>query len=391
MEKILCIAGGIWQKPWIEYLKNKGHYIAVVNPAVTTATELADYHIQTDINDLDTIDRHIEKIKPSFVTSDQSDISTMIVATIAAKWNLPGNKIDTIEKLTNKLEMFRFGRSLGIPMPESAEAASTEEVKAFGLAHGFPIIIKPADSTMSRGFRKIETLVEINDDIFKSTKKFSKTGRVVTQTFISGEMVTLEGVCSGGKHRTIAVSKKDGFFGPGINTGVQYPYWSPLVEKIVATNDLYVENTGMKFGLTHSEFIFENDKFCLIEIGGRGGGAGITDKIVPWVSGINIYEILYQSLMGKVIDVKNIQVLQRPALLRYYTKEQVTNYTEDKNDIIKNLKGVADFNYNFAGKQYVTDKNDIRHTMAIYLRETSEEINELENQIKIIISPIVPS
>lgn len=386
MEKIVCIAGGIWQKPWISYLKNKGEYIVVVNPVVTEATLLADYHIKADINDLEEINKHLEQIQPTLITSDQSDISTMIVAKLSEHWNLRGNNVKTIEKLTNKFEIFKFARSLGIPVPESALVFSLDEIKEFGRLHGFPIIIKPVDSTMSRGFRKIESESDINQFLYDSTKKFSKSGSVIVQKFIEGEMVTLEGVCSGGKHKTIAVSKKDGFFKPGINTGVRYPYFSNLTDKIIECNDLYVESTGMKFGLTHSEYIFFDNNFCLIEVGGRGGGAGITDKIVPWVSGIDVYELLYQSLIGQIIDVKSLKLANRPALLRYYTENQMENWNQNKDDAIKSLKGVSDFNYNFAGKQYVKDENDNRHTMAIYLGDSLCELESIENSIQFILN-----
>ena len=176
---------------------------------------------------------------------------------------------------------------------------------------------------MSRGFLKIRSSSEINQFLFEKTKAFSKSGHVIVQSFVEGDMLTLDGICSGGKHRTIAVSKKDGYFTPGINTGFRYPYNSPLMEQIIKENDRYIERSGMRYGLTHSEYIIDRDKFCLMEIGGRGGGAGITNKIVPWVTGIDVYELFYRSMRGEALELDKLDVLQRSALLRYYTKEQL--------------------------------------------------------------------
>jgi biotin carboxylase len=379
MQKIIFIAGGSWQKPFVKYLKEKGNFVAIVNPIVTETTKLADFHIQSDVNDLDTINKYIEKINPIFITSDQSDISTQTVSKLSEKWNLPGNNINVIEKFTNKFEIFTFSKSIGIPAPESSIVNSVKELLEFSKIHGFPIIIKPVDSTMSRGFRKIDSLQQITEEVLQSSKYFSKSNKIIAQTFITGEMVILEGICSGSKHKTLAVCKKEGYFSPGITTGARYSFDIP--ESIIAANDRYVEMSGMRFGLTHAEYMINEHGFYLIEIGGRGGGAGITDKIVPWVSGINVYDILYSSLMGEVVDVKNLKILNRPALLKYYLKENLVNYNDEKGTIISKIKGVADFNFDFAGKQYVNDKNDMRHTMAIYLAETDDELNKLEKSV----------
>jgi hypothetical protein len=388
MNKIVFIAGGPWQKPFVQYLKNKGLYVAIVNPVETPTTALADYHIKADINNLTEINKHIERLNPIFITSDQSDVSTRTVAVLSDKWGLPCNSKQIIDKFTNKQLMNQFAQSLGINAPLTAVAKKVEDVRQFAEAHGFPISIKPADSTNSRGFRRLESHEEITEEVFESTIRFSKAEEVVVQTFIIGDMIMVDGICSGGKHRTISSSRKSVYFKPGIASVVEYSAEVPqlLLDQIVAANDLYVESAGMKFGLTHSEYIVNGDDYWLIEIGGRGGGAGITDKIVPWVSGVGVYDVLYGSLMGDVIDVGSVDVLRRPALLKYYREADVANCTEETVESIMNIPGVADFQLNFIGKQYVSDDSDERHSLGIYLADTHEEISKTEAKVREIVS-----
>lgn len=385
-EKILFISGGVWQKSFIEYLKQKNHYVAVVNPVVTESTLISDYHIQCDINNLDEIEKHIKQINPSFITSDQSDVSTRIVAELSQKYNLNGNDIKTIEKFSNKYEIYKFASSIKIPVPESCLAKSTNDLKKFAEKVKFPIIIKPVDSTMSRGFLKINSINEISQENIKHSLKFSKSKKIIAQNFVEGNMITCEGVCSGGKHKTLATSIKitDDYFSPGITSMVSYPAncSQKIIEKIIKSNDKYVENSGLRFGLTHSEYIFKDDKFYLIEIGARGGGAGISNKIVPWTSGIDNYDIFYRSLMGEICEVKSIRPLNRPAILRYYRKEDVNESQAIK---IKKIKGVSIFYYNFLGTQYVCDENDCRFSMAIYTAENEQEMKNLLNKIENVI------
>jgi biotin carboxylase len=295
--------------------------------------------------------------------------------------------VNVIKKFTNKLSIYEFAKSVKIPTPETKIVNDINDLREFASKFGFPIIIKPTDATNSRGFRKIKSESDIKEESIDSSRFFSKSRQVIVQNFVDGEMITLEGVCSGGKHKTIATSKKESYFKPGITTGVRYPSFLPneMMEKIISCNDKYVESSGIKFALTHSEYIINNSEFYLIEIGARGGGAGITDKIVPWVTGINTYDILYQSLLGEKIDVKGLKPLARSALLKYYQKEDVSNCNEEKAQIIKKIPGVADFQFDFIGKQYIKDENDSRHTMAIYLAESDEQLQNALEQINKIL------
>lgn len=386
MKKILFISGGIWQKSFVQYLKNKNNFIAIVNPVSNNTTEICDHHIKCDINDSEEIENYIRREKPDLITSDQSDVSTKIVSDLSDKYKLPGNCPKTIEKFSNKYEIYQFASKIGIPVPSSSLINTERDLRDFSKKFGFPIIIKPVDSTMSRGFRKINHDFEINEDIIQNSLKFSKSKKIIAQNFIEGDMITCEGVCSGKKHKTLATSVKisGNYFSPGITSMVAYPSNCPqhILQKIIESNDEYVEKSGMNFGLTHSEYIYKDEKFYLIEIGARGGGAGIGDKIVPWTSGVDNYDIFYRSLMGEECDLKSIKTLSRPAVLRYYRKEEIS---ENQANEIKKIEGVAIFYYNFLGTQYVFDENDCRFSMAIYLAENEKEMKNINQKINYIL------
>lgn len=378
---ILFIAGGIWQKPFVQYLKNKGHKLAIVNPVETETTNFADYHIKCDINNFEEIKKHINIINPICITSDQSDVSTLIVAELSELFKLPGNSVETIRKFTDKLAMYEFSKIIGMPVPQTRLVNSVKNVLDFAKEYTFPIIIKPVDSTMSRGFVKINSKKEITNEVFNNTLKFSKSKKVIAQKFIEGNMVTMEGVCSGNKHKTIASSIKTGYFEAGITSAVYYPtnLSDDLLKKIEKANDEYVELAGLNFGLTHSEYLVCNNDFCLVETGARGGGAGISNIITPWTSGIDNYDIFYRSLMGEIVDVKSLNPLKRNALLRYYRKEDISEKNAFK---IKELPKTAIFCYNFIGTQYIANNQDCRYSMGIYLTENNTEMLELQKRIE---------
>jgi len=387
---ILFIAGGPWQKPFVKYLKNKGHFIAIVNPVVTDTTLLADIHIKCDISDLKTIEKYIKKLNPIFITSDQSDISTHTVNFLSNRWGLPCNDMEAINKLTNKLSIYKFAKKLNIKTPKTILINSIKDIKKLFLSIKEPIIIKPVDSTNSRGFKKIEDLKDINETTYQKTKNFSKTKQVIAQKFINGQMITLDGICSNNKHKTIVGAIKKNYFKPGINQDITYPIdlIKNIYKKIVKSNDEYVEKSGMKFGLTHSEYIICNQDFYLIEIGGRGGGAGITDKIIPWVSGINIYDILYASLIGDVVDLEKIKPQSNWAKLKYYKKNEIKKLNKKEIKKILEINGVADFQYAFKSKQFISDPEDCRESLVIYLAKSETKIKKIISKVESIITPL---
>ena len=388
-EKIIFIAGGPWQKPFVKYLKNKGHYIAIVNPIETETTNIANLHIKCDINNIKFIEKFIKKIKPKFITSDQSDISTHTVSLLSTRWNLPCNSLDSIDKLTNKLSIYKFAKKNKINVPNTKLVYSTDDIKKFFINSNGPVVIKPIDSTNSRGFKKFENLSEINETIFENTKNFSKTKQVIAQNFINGSMITLDGICSNYKHKTLVGGTKNKYFKPGINQDITYPLdlENNFFQKITKVNDLYIEKSGMQFGLTHSEYIVCNNEFYLIEISGRGGGAGITDKIIPWVSGVDIYDVLYESILGKDVNVKNIIPKKNHALLKYYTQKDLNNFKKENEILILKIKGVADFHTNFKGKQFISDIEDCRHSLGIYLAKTDQELKKTIKKVESILFP----
>ena len=388
--KIIFIAGGPWQKPFVQYLKQKGHFIAIVNPVETETTNLADIHIKCDINNLSYIDEYIKKLNPIFITSDQSDVSTYTVSLLSNRWGLPCNSMETIDKLTNKFSIYNFAKKLKIKVPDTILVSSIDDIKSFFLSTNKPIVIKPIDSTNSRGFKKFETISEITDNAYRSTKVFSKTAQVMAQTFIEGQMITLDGICSNNKHKTIVGAVKKNYFKPGINQDITYPIDldDDFYKDIVKSNDNYIHESQMKFGLTHSEYIICDKDFYLIEIGGRGGGAGITDKIVPWVSGINVYDILYESLIGKNINLESIKPKKNCATLKYYKKNEIKKLNTDDIKKIYSIIGLADFQYNFKNKQFVSDPHDCRDSLAIYLAYSEDEIKSVISKAESVLLPI---
>lgn len=295
---ILILPGGNWQFPIINYFK-QFYPVCVVNPFPTETTNLADIFIQEDITNIKEVFQKTKHLNPLFVTSDQSDIATMPVALLSQMFDTPGNSPESISLFRNKRKMMEFAKDHIIPL--SCE---------------IPFIVKPVDANASRGFVKIDDYEDLDKKINYSLS-FSPTKQVICQKYISGTVWILDGICSGGKHKTLAYAAKEQFR-PGLTSCICYSESNKFLEEMIEFNDDYVERSGLSFGITHAEYIVNEEDFYFLEIAARGGGFLISSHIVPYVSGINTMEILHQNLLGNTTDVKSLKPLARKAKIQFY-------------------------------------------------------------------------
>ncbi|MEO5570201.1 MAG: ATP-grasp domain-containing protein [Bacteroidia bacterium] len=320
----LVIGAGVWQIPLINFLKNKGLKVFVVDPyTFSPGVKIADGYFQSDVRYADEIIPMINDATFEIITSDQSDIAVKTVSKLAEHYHLQGNKLEASMKFSNKYLMRQLAKQLKLPVPEFSKIETPQQLHDFKKQYGLPFIIKPADSQSSRGVFKIDENNFGNiRTLFSESMNFSNCGYILAEEFVSGIELTVEGFASDYKHRTLAISSKK-HFRTAIASSLEYPA-QEIPDEIIAAvekaNDYFVENSGLKFGITHAEYMVQPDtgKINLIEIACRGGGSLISSDIIKWVSGVDVYEHLYENLSGKIIEVKNLNVLKRNAVLHFF-------------------------------------------------------------------------
>lgn len=319
----LVVAGGQWQVPLISFLKEHQYSVTVVDPYLTSkGVQVADEQIQVDVREKEQILSKISK-EYDLVCTDQSDISVESVAYLANELHLKGNKEDVVSKFSNKYLSRKYAQSVGVPVPAFTEVSSVEEINQFIDDVGFPLILKPCDAQSSKGIHKIEEGVTQSElaDYLADALKYSFVKKAILEQFITGYEITVEGFCSQGKHRVLAISKKR-HFKTGIASTLTYPAPLPseLERKIIEVDNRYVNESGLIFGPTHAEYIVNEDKneFYLVEIACRGGGTLISSDIVKWVSGFDVYEAYLKCLEGKDVDVYAKDITKKSAELHFF-------------------------------------------------------------------------
>jgi aminotransferase len=382
-KNVLVIGAGLWQVPLIKFLKLKGYKVNVVDPYLySPGLQYADYHIKADVRDIGLIEELIKDMQFEFITSDQSDISVNTVSLLSEKRKLFSNSFKATNNFVNKVNMRETAKKLNIPIPNFKKILKIEDIKEFISKNGLPIIIKPADSQSSRGVFKIDKNNLGNlEKYFVESIRFSNCGFLIAEDFIEGFEITVEGIVNNNKHKSLAMSRKK-HFRTSIASDLEYPADIPdeLYKKIELVNDKFVENSGLSFGITHAEYFISKDfkKYFLIEIACRGGGSLISSDIAKWVSNVDLYSIFYDSLLGKIIDVKSILPEKRFAILHFFEFKEGKVMKINGIDDVKNLENVLSFDLQFKINDILQPASDDRSRQGyvVILSETKEGIKE---------------
>ena len=381
---VLFICGGKWQLPWLTYLKNKGHKIILVDPFTTSVcVPFADIHLQCDARDVEGIVKLIGEmdLNIDFVTSDQTDVSTTTVAELSAYFGTLGNSVESVNRFSNKAINREFVSAVGRKqLPDFCKVSSAEELLAFIQNSQSAVMLKPADAQSSRGVNKLAKESTLTDCELALQQAFQHTvlDYVLAESFVHGFEITVEGLMTPVGHHTLAISSKK-HFRTGIASELRYPanLNSQLEQELIAFHNGLIQNTGLDFGITHAEYIVDKNEFFLIEMACRGGGSLIPSDIVPWVSGVNLYDALYKLQNGETPDVQKKQ-RQGSALLHFFefsAGEVVEIIGVDK---AKNLPGVHCLELEFKVGDILKPAGDDRGRQGycILFAESDQELND---------------
>ena len=390
MKKVM-ITGGVWQIKLLKALHKKGFETVNTSPyADSPGFAYADYSELADALDKEKNLSIAEKYDICAVMSDQSDIAIPTVAYIADKLGLPGIGIEKAKLFSNKVLMREFLKSHNLIYPKFKACRTIEEAEKFLQEVGC-MIIKPIDSQSSRGVACIQKKEELEEK-FEIARSYSNSDKIVlVEEYISGPEFTIDGIKFNDRHYTTAISHKEEFYEGNANVSrVQYfSHYHPEFdyEQLRKQHNYLVEQMGLEFGLTHAEYRFHKGQFYLIEIGARGGGSNLSGTVVPYMSGIDHYDILIRMAMGEKIQAETFCTSYDPkkhAVLEFLDfGEGRIKKIEGENEV-KNIPGVREFKLEVKEGDLLStpEFGRVRPGYFIATANSREEILDLREKVK---------
>jgi biotin carboxylase len=304
MKKVMILGAGKGQVPIINLAKRCGFETFVVSiPGNYPGLEVADNICEVDIRDKERVLDAARKEKVDGIVADQIDIAVPTVAYVTEKLGLPSIGYECALKFTNKYLMRKECEKLNINAPKYSKAYSLDEAVRKCQEVGLPVVIKPTDNAGSKGVSLIRNIDSLKER-FDNAISFSKEKCVIIEKYIEGTEYVVSGFASNFKFTNLAIAERKYFDIPDTFVFNQSLFRTSasnaIEERVLKTNENLIEGFGLKFGVTHSEYIVEKDteEIYLVEVAARGGGINTSSDIIPAATGIEVNRLLLDIAVG---------------------------------------------------------------------------------------------
>jgi len=300
---------GIWQKKSILIAQNLGYKVIAIDsdPSAEGLLVSDDSILLTELDCLSLVSALRSKdLQIVAALSIASDVGVIPCSRIREGFQLTGMYPQEAELFTYKHLQRERWLTEGIPGPKWLKVARGDDYSSILRSLEFPLIVKPSDSSGSRGVTKVEDLESLNSALDEAFS-FSRLGIAIAEEFMTGTEFTVEVFCSNFECHIIMITQKVKV--PGTDDTIARELFNPTLEselelKISETVKSAFNSLNYRNGPGHAEIILKEDgKVGMVEVAARGGGFLIFDEMIPRSSGIDISRLTIESELGKNIKV----------------------------------------------------------------------------------------
>lgn len=370
-KKILMLGGADIQVSAIKKARQMGYYVITCdylpnNPGHKYADE---YH-NVSTTEKEKVLCLSQKLKIDGILAYASDPAALTAAYVSEKLGLPTNPYNAVNIISRK-DLFRdFISKNNFLVPKSKAVKEYKEASKFVRKINKTAIIKPVDSSGSKGVYKIE----VGEDFeakFQSALSFSKVGKVIIEEFITkkGYQIGGDGFLVNGKlifrcFGDIHFSKTN----PLLPCSVSLPtlHNKEIVERVHNELQRLLTSIGMKIGaLNFDVLIDENDQVYILEIGARNGG-NMIPELTQFCTGVDMIAYSIKAVMGE--DVTDLSMTYETKYFSHYVIHSSMNGIVESVEKSETLKDCLLYeHYNFQIGDYVKKFENSANRLGILL------------------------
>lgn len=304
MKKILFLGGSYAQIPAIRMAREIGLYVITCdylpeNPG----HKFADEYYNVSTTDKEAVFSLAKNLEVDYVLAYASDPAAPVAAYVSENLGLPGNPYNSILVLSEKNRFRDLLRKNKFNCPQAVTLNENELIDDQLDILEYPFIIKPVDSSGSRGVRQIDSPEQLEEAIAYALS-FSRKKQVIAEEFIDNEIADIHGdgfVLDGklvfsclGDH---IYNSKSYLFNP---SGTLWPSRQPntVIEKITRDVAEIISLSGFKNGPINIEArVNSNGIPFIMEIGARSGGHFVPQAI-NYATGFDMVDATLKNFMG---------------------------------------------------------------------------------------------
>jgi len=331
-KKLLILGASEIQTPLIKRAKEMGiiTIVADYNPDAP-GFEFADVRLSISTNDIPTLlNAAIENKIDGVITS--SDLPVRCVAHICNEMKLCGPSLKSADLCTNKYLLRQHLSQNNFLVPKFRIINSKDMLREIDF---FPSVIKPVDSSASRGVQKVINMEELIS-AYDNSIKYSTSSTLIVEEYIHGDEYSVESLTQDGVTNVITITEKS-VFGDKNKYFVETRHIVPatlLTQDITAISGCTInaiDTLDLRNSPSHTELKITKKGIFIIEIGARLGGDYITSDLIPLSTGVDMLENAINIALNNKIRVVN--KFKKYSCIQFVTND---NYDEAVNYLNKN-------------------------------------------------------
>ena len=308
-KKLLMLGGSLYQTYAIKEAKRLGYYVITCdylpeNPG----HKLSDEYYNISTTDKEAVLELARKLNVDGVIAYASDPAAPIAAYVCEELGLPTSPYKSVTILSNK-DLFReFLLKNGFNCPKAMGFVCYEDALAKIDEFELPVMVKPVDSSGSKGINKLTDKSELKEFI-EDALNYSLSKRFLIEEFIvkrghqiSGDAFSVDGKlvfhCFGNEFYNPNVDKDFAPLGECWPFQMDHKYIEDLERQLQKLFSLL----GMESNAYNIEAIVgQDDKVYLLEVGARSGGS-LIPQVIKYATGVDMVTWVVQAAAGDKID-----------------------------------------------------------------------------------------
>ena len=318
MKKLLILGGEFDQIPAIKKAREMGHYVITCDYTEDNAGhQYANEYYNISYTDKGAILDLAKSLKIDGIICFSSDAAAPTVAYVAETLGLASNPYKSVDIVSNKDKFRAFLTENNFNVPRAKGYHSLEEARVDFHNYKMPVMVKPVDSSASRGVSKIDSLDLLQEKV-ENALKFSKVKRFIIEEYIEkyGYQVEGDGFSVDGQlvFRCFAnghfISKSLNPVNPFVPTGPSWPSNMPehVQNKIHVEIQRLLTLLNMKTGAYNFDIqIDDQENVYLVDMGARSGG-----HLIPYLTkhatGIDMIEYAIKAALGE--DCRDLTMVE---------------------------------------------------------------------------------
>ncbi|MEL3960610.1 ATP-grasp domain-containing protein [Lysinibacillus endophyticus] len=270
--------------------------------------KIAHESYKIDYTDKKKVLQLAKDLKINGITCFAADPAALTVSYVAEKLGLPAHPYDSIEIISNKDLLRAFLKENNFNVPKAKGYSSFKEVNSDIHNFTLPIVIKPVDSSASRGVSKVDSLEQLKEKV-EYALSFSKVKRFIIEDYIEKIGYQVEGdvFIVNGKLVFRCFANEHFFPGymnpvnPFVPIGDSWPsiFSEEFQDKIHNEIQRLIDLLNLSIGSLNFDIqIDEKGSIYILDIG-TGNGGNMIQKVTNYATGVDLFKYTIKAALGE--------------------------------------------------------------------------------------------